>query len=796
MPSQSGGLEIFMKLFMIARSNIRKNKSMSFTLVVLIIFAAILLYIGTSVMMEMNSFLDNKNKELTGSSFTVFAPTKYEDTVKNLVEQAGGYEQIENIKAISSTSSVRNVTRKEKKQSMGCLILNADKKEQISKLKLIDQGDKKLTNSIILPYYLKVAKGYHTGDEISINYEGIDHSFIIYGFSEDIMFAIPSNLSVYKYYVFDEEFTKLYEESESSQFFMIKTLLSKNTDTTQYGDSFVKAINREIKDSTSLICSLDYDSMKVGVSIFFIIIMVILIVFSVIIILIALTVIRFAVTTYIEGNIQNIGSMEALGYTGRELVLGTVLQFALITFASTIIGLLISVGCAGIITNMVSSSIGLAWNSKINLLCFIINIAIIMSAVMVITYMTASKIKRITPIIALRNGIENHNFKKNYFPLSQGVVNVNMAVGFKTLMRNMKQNITILIIITLMSFVCVFAFTANYNFVVDNTAMLRLVGLEKSHLLVNYIGEDTTKVFDEISQMEKVKKTIRLTRMMMTVYMGEKESTPSISICNDFNQLEIKTIVEGRYPIHDNEIALTALVMKQLNVKLGNTITLKGEGTKEDYIIVGITQHINNLGKGGCITEEGIKRINPDFIPSDLYIYLDSSKEIASVTKAIEGKYGSLELKVINMEDEFKTILESFNKAITALCVGCIIITLFIISLVLYLLIKIKLIKERTRIGISKALGYTTKQLILQIICSFSPVCMLGALFGTMIAMYLINPLLAGLLSVGGSIQNCHFKISPMLTLITFLSISLYSIIVTTIVARQVRKITPCELFR
>jgi putative ABC transport system permease protein len=196
------------------------------------------------------------------------------------------------------------------------------------------------------------------------------------------------------------------------------------------------------------------------------------------------------------------------------------------------------------------------------------------------------------------------------------------------------------------------------------------------------------------------------------------------------------------------------------------------------------------------MTEEGMKRVNPDFIPSDLFVYLDSSDDITTVMSSIKDQYSDLQLNVINMEEEFDTILESFNRAITALCIGCIIVTLLIISLVLYLLIKIRLIKERMRIGVFKALGYTTKQLILQIICSFFPVCVLGALFGTILAMYLINPILAALLSVAGSIQNCHFAISPVLGLVTFLSISLFSVIITGFVARAVRKITPCELFQ
>lgn len=784
-----------MNLLIIAKSNIKKNKNMTATLVILIILATILLYIGASIILEMNHVIDNKNKDLNGSDFTVYAPEQYENTLQNILSKTGKYEQLEKERAVSGAAKFKNLTMKGKSQSMDCLILNADNKETISKLKLINEGEKRQENSIILPYYLKVAQGYRTGDKITISYEGKTHSFTVYGFSEDIMFAIPSNLSCYKCYVYEEEFNKLYNESDNTKYFMLRTLLPEGADTQKYSDRYLKEMNKTITDTTSSIVILDYSGMKVGASIFLIIIMVILIVFSAIIILIALTVIRFAVVTYIEGNMKNIGSMEALGYTGRELVAGTVLQFALIALISNILGLVAAVSLNGIVTRLVSSSIGLAWNGTVNLTAIAVNVFVIMLSVISISYFTSARMKRITPITALRDGINTHNFKKNHFPLDKTCVSVDTAIGLKTMVQNMKQNITVFIIVTLMAFVCVFSFTADFNMIVNNKALLRLIGLENSQLLVKYPDKDSIRIFDEIDRMAHVKKTIRLTRNSMTLYMGDKETTPAVNVCNAYKLLNIKTIVRGRYPVHDNEIAVSGLVLKQLKAKLGDAVTMKGNESRADFIIVGIVQQINNLGKGACITEDGMLRVNPDYIPSSLYVHLDNSDSISGVTKAINARYGETGLTLINMEDQFSNILSSFTNAINALCIACIIITLLIISLVLYLLIKIKLIKERIHIGIAKALGYTTKQIILQVVLSFFPVCLLGAFCGTVLAMLFINPVLAGLLSVAGSIQNCHFYISPVLAVITFLAINSYAVMITALISWSARKITPCELF-
>jgi Predicted ABC-type transport system involved in lysophospholipase L1 biosynthesis, permease component len=781
-----------MKLFMIAKSNILKNKSMSLTLTALIILASILLYVGASVVLDLNTFLDDKNKELNGADFAVAAPLKYEETLGNIIDKMGKYKQKETVDAVTFYTEFKNLTIGEKSQAIGCVFLNGDSNEKISKLKIIGQSNQKYANSIVLPYYLKAAKGYKTGEEISIKLEGKEYKFVIYGFSEDIMFATPTNMSYYKCYLFGDEFDSIFKDHAESQFCLMKMKLERGTDLALYNDNFVKNMNSVIESSTSNVMVMDFSTMKVGVSIFLVIIMSVLIAFSAIIILITLTVIWFSIVTYMEGNMKNIGSMEALGYTGRELIFSTVFQFALITAVSIAIGLVLAVSCTGIVTNLASSSIGLVWNSKVNPLAVGMDAVVILLLVIGIAYLASAKLKRITPVTALREGIQTHNFKKNHFPLSKVSINVNAAIGLKAFMQNMKQNITIFIIVTLMSFVCVFAFSANYNFNINNRALLTIIGSEKSDLMVTYRGEDALQVFKEIGKMSHVKKIVRLSNMNMTVCKGSREMTSVVNVCNDYNKLEIRTIVNGRYPVHDNEIAVTGRVMEQLGAKLGDVIFIKNNNNRQEYMIVGVMQQIMHLGKGVNITEEGMSKIIPGFMQTDSYVYVDDAKNISSVKKEIEKQYkGTV---VSNLADFFDTMLESFNKVMVILCLFCIGITLGIIALILYLLIRIKLIKERIRMGVNKAIGYTTGQIIAQIITGFCPICILGAFAGTVLATFLINPTFSALLSASG-IRNCHLAVDPLMTFVTFLAITLFSVFTTALVALSVKKITPRELF-
>lgn len=769
---------------------------MSITLAALIMVASILLYIGTSVILKVNTFIDDKNKELNGSDFLVMSSAKYEELVSNTIKELGKCVQLEKSDTISiDSTAIKNVTQHEKKQTIAVLLFNADKKYRISKFRIIDKGSKKEKNSIILPYYLKVAKGYKTGDEIEIINGNEKNKYIIYGFAEDIMFATPSNISVYKCYVYQDEFNRMYQKAnDSSKSVVVKAKLEKGTNSQDYSANFTKIINKKVNVTENSIHPLEYDTMKVGVGIFVYILMTLMIVFSVIIILIALTVIRFAIVTYIEGNIKNIGSMEAIGYVAKQIILSTVLQFFIITLIGSAIGFILAVSGTGIVTKVISSSIGLQWVSRFNITAFIISFVFITLLVLGITYLTAAKIRRITPIMALRDGIDTHNFKKNHFPLSKSSLNVNMAVGLKAFMQNTKQNITLFIVVSLMSFVSVLVLVVNYNFNINDAAFIRLIGIEKADISVTCYDKASEKIFNDISQMKHVNKAVRLMSNSMQVILGNKEITPEVFICNDYNGLRTKTIVDGRYPKHDNEIAVTNKVAKQLNAKIGDVITLKSNNCSKEFVIVGVTQQISYLGNSASITENGMKRINSGFIPNTLNIYLDNSKNNASVRKAIKEKYKDQKPLIINMKEYFDTILASYNSAVFSICIAGIIFTICFVALILYLFINIKLMKERVHMGAYKALGYTTRQLVFQVIVSFCPVCIAGSAVGAILAMFLINPSFAACFSVSG-ILNSNLTIDPVMVLITFISLSLFSVLITTLVSMRVRKITPCELF-
>ncbi|PKM71046.1 MAG: hypothetical protein CVU92_10475, partial [Firmicutes bacterium HGW-Firmicutes-17] len=102
--------------------------------------------------------------------------------------------------------------------------------------------------------------------------------------------------------------------------------------------------------------------------------------------------------------------------------------------------------------------------------------------------------------------------------------------------------------------------------------------------------------------------------------------------------------------------------------------------------------------------------------------------------------------------------------------------------------------RERTRLGVSKALGFTANQLIGQILISEMPVIIGAAVVGAIAGYFATNPMLALMLAANG-ILNCDFYVAPSLVVFTAIGISLLGLVTVLIVAGKIRKISPCQMF-
>lgn len=785
-----------MKLWMMVRSGMKKNRSSSITLVILIMIATLFMNIGLNVVTKLGTFVDDKKESLNGADFVLLgAKTCEEDAIK-LFQMMEGYEDLSSEDAVLYENAyIQDEAVETKGQSMGILLLNMDAEHKYSKLVPLDESGEVKENSIILPYSLKTGSGYEVGDEVRITFNGQEYEFEVYAFAEDVLFASAMNIDIFKCFISNTKFQEIYQAAvPANQQVFINVRLEKGYSSNDFDKQFTNVCSTyESKDLISAM-GLNYETMKIGGTATVAILMAILIMFSILVIVISLVVIRFSVATYIEEDIKNIGSMEAIGFTSSMIRSALLVQFLIITLIGYILGTVTSGMITEIVSAVVASAMGLDWNQGLTPDVVIITFLILMVVILSVTYKVTARIKKVTPIMALRNGIETYHFEKNHLPFETTHGNLHWIMGMKGLLQNRKQNISIGIITTLMSFCIIFVIGLYNSFVVSKTSLVNIIGIEKPEIAVQYTGEDYLDFFEELSKTEGVRKTLRYTDRNITIKKGENETSTVMRICNDYSLMETDILAEGRYPEYENEIALSYATNKDLGAKIGDVVNIVSGDSTYEFVVVGFLQHITYLGLSASVTEEGMLRCEPSFQLDQLYLYLDSGYETDDVIDSIEGAVYAHGGEITNVEDSFETMLSTLYKGISLLCTVICIITAIVTTLILYYLVKMKITKERVSFGIQKAVGFTTGQLILHTILAFVPVVGLSSIIGAVLATVLVNPITAGILNSLANVKNCNIEMNPIVVAVAILAITLLAAVTTALVSLRIRKLEAKEL--
>ena len=786
---------VAMNIRMIATNNIKKAKVATATLIILIAIATIFLYVGISVLSNLGSFMDKKNVATNGAHFVSITDGNYDQEIQAIYESSETYDYSEREAAIMSLASkFQDMNIGEKAYSISSLFLNLDTSRKISQVDLIDEAAVMPKNGVVVPYILKVANGYKTGDILKFMVDDASIDLEIAGFYEDLMFASPTNVSMYKLFVGDQQFNELIAQPEFGLTVSYSAVILNDINRSDDFESlYAERIKTIMTTNAGNHAALNYGTMKIGVAMFINIIMAVLLSFSIIILAIAAIVIKFSTITHIENNIKNIGTLEAMGYTTRQIIRATLLEYLIIAMVGFMVGLGASLFISPVITNVVSSSIGLSWTMGIYPVAVIASLGMVMILVLGIAYFSAFKIKRITPLAALRSGVQTHHFIKNRIPLEQTKLSLNAAMGLKMLIHNKRQNLIAAVIIMLLSLVTVFSLASYYNFSVDKTAMIKLIGLETAEVQLTALA-DEQRIFTEIAAMPEVEDTIKLDAFEAVIKFQGKESGANARITKDYSRLKVNTCVKGRMPASDNEIAITSIVLNKIGAQIGDTVSIENNGSAREFLVVGITQQFNMLGRGAAITTAGMKKMVPSYQEQVLKIYLKDGQDTEKFVTKLNNQYASEKVQSVSYFESIEMMLNSFEASIQIVVVGCLGVIAVIIVFILFLIVRVRLLRERTRLGVSKALGFTSNQLIGQLLISEMPVIIGASMAGAAAGYFTTNPLLALMLSANG-ILNCDFYVDPGMVLLTPIGISLIGLGTVLIVSGRIRKISPCKMF-
>ena len=453
-----------MKLMIIALSNMRKHKSSIVVTGILVACAVLLLYSSINAISSVASYANEMNEKQNAADVIMYTSYETEERIHDFLRSREEITEYESRQLYGSGVKYKNITKNSKQEQLEFRFLNYDEKGSISNFIIYDKQEELKDNSIILPMYMKSSLGYRAGDRIQLEFPSGTADYEIYGFMVDVMFPNPNTVTIYECMMPQKEFSKLegYGCLSGNGYFIN---VSQELCPSKYVTDFKKNISAQIPDlvSSNIFYVNDSQSMCYAASIWAYMIMALMAVFAIFAITIAIIVIRFSIITTIEDNLPNIGILEAGGFTSKQMIQANMVEFLFATIMGITLGFAGTLIVRGPLENMINSVTGLQWSAKLSIPIAGICVLIILLIVTSTTYMASARIKRIMPLEALRSGINGHNFKKNHVALETSRLHVNVSIGLKNILNNLKQNISIFIIVGFLTFICAVFFNVYYN---------------------------------------------------------------------------------------------------------------------------------------------------------------------------------------------------------------------------------------------------------------------------------------------------------------------------------------------
>lgn len=248
-------------------------------------------------------------------------------------------------------------------------------------------------------------------------------------------------------------------------------------------------------------------------------------------------------------------------------------------------------------------------------------------------------------------------------------------------------------------------------------------------------------------------------------------------------------VFKGRQPLYDNEIVITEIVTEELEIKMGDTVTVSNGDKKAEYIITGYFQRTNDAGRCFAMNLDGSTKIGMDFMNFAAYSLSDTSR-CDELEKALNDKYGD----ILSCE----TNAENYESSTAAVVANAIKLVIYIFSVIFALVVitmvcKKAFLQKKTDIGIYKAIGFKVSSLRLQFAVRFLIVAVIGSAIASVLSYLFSSKLLSLMLrSMGVTNMTVGFKVLTFTVPIVIILICFF--LFAYIVSGKIKEVEVTEL--
>lgn len=662
--------------------------------------------------------------------------------------------------------------------------------------KVFDKEEKEIVQvkdgEIYIPAEIFSSEKYNVreGTVIEITFGEEKKSFVLKNSTKDALFG-SSMIGMTRFLISDRDFAFFDREGQTK--FISLAVYSDDPD--------------YMKKSSDLnfrtIMNMDRGGIKMMYIMDMLIAAVVLVV-SLCLILISMVILRFTIHFTLSEEFREIGVMKAIGIPDFKIRGLYIVKYLAISTLGAGVGLGFSIPFGRLLIGSVSKNIILSGENKfyINILCAVATAGI----VVLFCYFCTRKIRKFSPIDAVRSGQSGERFhKKSVVRLSQIHLTPVVFMAVNDILSGIKKYSSMVLIFTLgLLLILIPVNTIN---TLKSDGLMTLFNMADCDLVISQellfsASGENKEMIDE--KLEKVREVFQENKIEAEVfqeimfrlnisYKGKKSSSLAFLGVGGISA-DRYTYLEGTPPRGEGEVALSYITADHIGATIGDTVEIDfGEQTRK-FMVTAINQSMNNLG-------EGIRFYEGEKIDFDLAA---GSFAIQILYKDNPDKETIQERKDLLKQEYRDTDVFSAGEYISYM-IGDVVgqlegvkslilgIILCINILVALLMIKSFITKEKGEIAMLKAVGFSNTSLVTWQSLRIGIVLSVSILLGILVCSPLSKLTVQPIFRMMGA-YSIEFEIVPLEVYVLYpLTVLFATVLAAVLGATQLRKISAAE---
>lgn len=650
-------------------------------------------------------------------------------------------------------------------------------------VRCFDKNNKPITSvekgKVMITSSFALKAGLSEGDTITINMYGTSLDLEMAGICKDAILGSNTTDSP-RFILSPEDFNTLYSNDTIRSVLRCATYII-DTDSNEVMSDILQSYDGCMFNGSRSLIKLIY-IITISIS-------AILMVVSIFLIVISFAALRFTIRFTIHEEFREIGVMKAIGIRNRSVRGLYLVKYLGIAIIGSVIGFFAAIPFGKMMLSSISIDMVLGNDSPI--LIGIISSAAVVALIMLFCWSCTSKIKKLSPIDAVRCGQTGERFHKHrLLSLRKSRLGANSFISLNDVLSNPKQSAILTAVFTLSTLLVMILSSTSQTLSSDK--LLYIVGTSASDVFIdtslatNEVKSGLKTLREAEAEMEKTLaendmpgKVFVETFYTVSTELDGKISNGRFLLCRD-TKCSDYVYTEGTPPQYANEVALGTLTAQEIGADIGDIVDITVNGRKSKFVVTALMDSMNNVGKCGrfhesfelpdnCMLGTMAYQVNFDDNPNDKTINerIEKLKDIFSTEKVYD--------KAGYVNDCTKA-----SDAISGVKNLTMLVTIIIIALMSMLFEKSFISNEKSEIALEKALGFRNSSVIATHLLRFLIIAVLSVIIAGLLSVPSTKLIMDPLMSALGAVKGLEYTHDPIESYIFYPAVVLATVTAAT----------------